>query len=71
MRKLSAFLVIIVFLYFSGVVNAQDKKEEIKNAKKTEQVTKKIKKVKKIKKSCDDCKDKSKCSDEKNTQEKK
>jgi hypothetical protein len=71
MRKLTVFLVIVAFLCFGGVVNAQDKKEEIKNVKKTEQVTKKVKKVKKIKKSCEDCKDKSKCSEEKKAQEKK
>jgi|WetSurMetagenome_2_1015567.scaffolds.fasta_scaffold744887_1 hypothetical protein len=78
MRKLTVFFVIVFFLSFSGILNAQDVKEVTKEVKKTEQVAKKAKKVKKIKKAEKEmkdcaatCKDKSKCSEEKKMPEKK
>ncbi|MBI5475216.1 MAG: hypothetical protein HY964_00600 [Ignavibacteriales bacterium] len=74
MRKLIAFLTLVLFFSFSGVINAQEVKEKIKEVKTTEQVTKKVtktKKIKKVKKDCAaTCPDKSKCASEKKGKDK-
>jgi hypothetical protein len=68
MKKLSLFLIAILFVSFTGLSTAQDANKTVQRPSKKVETTTNTKKVKTVKSEkkkaskCDDCKDKSTCT---------